>query len=82
MILQSHKIDHLTTIIVAPLRSDSADVAIPAFTPQIDIQGTKYTILVPFMAAIDKKQMLAFVYNGEPVGYEIDRAIDRLFLGV
>jgi toxin CcdB len=82
MILQSEKIDHLSTVVTAPLRPKSEDAAIPGLTPQVEIAGTRYSVLIPFMAAIEKKHLQSLVHYGQVNGYEIDRAIDRLFMGI
>jgi toxin CcdB len=82
MILQSEKIDHLATVIVAPLRSQSSDMVVPNLTPSIDIEGTAYTVLVPLMTAIDRKQLGTRVLDGGGLDYEIGRALDRVFSGV
>jgi toxin CcdB len=82
MILQSEKIDHLASIIVAPLKPKSADMVVPNLTPSIDIEGTAYTILVPLMTAIDRKQLGACASDGGGLDYEIGRALDRVFSGI
>jgi CcdB protein len=82
MVLQSEKIDHLSTIIVAPLRDAGSDMLIPGLTPRIDVNGTFLTVLVPLMMSIDRKLLDACVYNGDAHAYEISRAIDRVFMGI
>jgi toxin CcdB len=82
MILQSEKIDHLASIIVAPLKPESADMVVPNLTPNIDIEGKAYTILVPLMTAIDRKQIGTWVLDAGGLDYEIGRALDRVFSGI
>ena len=82
MILQSEKVNHLTTIIVAPLKLSSLDMIIPDLTPKIEINGNSFAILVPLMMSIDRKLLDICVHNGEAHNYEISKAIDRVFIGV
>lgn len=82
MILQSEKVYHLTTIIVAPLKLSSLDMVIPDLTPKIEINGEMLTILVPLMMSIDRKLLDICVHNGESHDYEISKAIDRVFIGI
>jgi toxin CcdB len=82
MILQSEKIDHLASIIVAPLKPHSADMVVPNLTPNIDMDGIAYTILVPLLTAIDRKQLSTRVLDAGGLDYEIGRALDRVFSGV
>lgn len=82
MILQSEKIDHLASVVVVPLKPDSADAVIPNLTPMIRILNTSYTVLIPFLSSIERRSLHSFVFDGTGYGYEIDRAMDRLFLGI
>jgi hypothetical protein len=82
MILQSEKLDHLASIIVAPLEQNRMDIVVPNLTPSIDINDTSYTILIPLMTAIDKRDFDFRLTESSTDGYEIDRAIDRLFFGI
>jgi hypothetical protein len=82
LILQSEKIDHLSTIVVAPLQALRPDMVVPNLTPSLDIAGTAYTILVPLLSAIERKQLTARVADGRIIEYEITRAFDRVFSGI
>jgi hypothetical protein len=82
MILQSEKLDHLTSIIVAPLESTRDDLVVPSLTPSLELSGTRYTVLVPLMSAIDKRDFDFRLGDGEMLSYEITKAIDRLFMGI
>jgi toxin CcdB len=82
MILQSEKLDRLNSIIVAPLKPKRSDLSVPSLTPTIDIDSTQFTILVPLMSAIDKRDLELCVGSGEALGYEVTKALDRLFTGV
>lgn len=82
MILQSEKVDHLSTIIVAPMKLSSLDMVIPDLTPNIEINGNMLTILVPLMMSIDRKLLDICVHNGTALDYKIAKAIDRIFIGI
>jgi CcdB protein len=82
MILQSEKLDHLYSIIVAPLKPQRGDLMVPSLTPTLDINSTPFTILVPLMSAIDKRDLGTLVASGDTVSYEVTKALDRLFTGI
>jgi hypothetical protein len=82
LILQSEKIDHLTTIIVAPLRAKATDMFIPSLTPEINVNAMSYTALIPLMISIDRKLLDVLVCSVEERAYEITKAIDRVFSGI
>jgi hypothetical protein len=82
MILQSEKIHHLNSIIVAPLKAASSDMVEPDLTLNIDVKGLAFTVLVPLMTAIDRRQLSAFVCDGSVIDDEIAKAMDRVFSGI
>jgi hypothetical protein len=82
MVLQSERLDHLASVIVAPLQPSRDDLIVPSLTPSLEVEGERYTILIPLMAAIDKRDFDIRLAEGSLLSYEIDRAIDRLFMGI
>jgi hypothetical protein len=82
LILQSERIDHLSTMVVAPLQPQRPDMVVPNLTPSLNIAGTTYVVLVPLMSAIERKQLTACVADGRVIEYEIIRALDRVFSGI
>jgi hypothetical protein len=81
IILQSEKIDHLPTIVVAPLVAQRPDMVVPKLTPSLMIDGVDHTIMMPLMAAIERKQLTTYVADAREIEYEITCAFDRVFSG-
>ncbi|MEN9856549.1 MAG: hypothetical protein RLZZ157_1675 [Pseudomonadota bacterium] len=82
IVLQSEKIDHLQSIIVAPVKRERPDLAIPSLTPLLVLDGVSYAILVPFMSAIDRRELDVCVGHNPSIDFEVTKALDRLFLGI
>jgi hypothetical protein len=82
IILQSEKINHLSTIVVAPLVAHRPDMVVPKLTPRFMVDGTDYTILMPLLTAIERKQLTAYVADAREIEYEITCAFDRVFSGI
>ena len=80
IVLQSHYLDPLDTVVVAPLVRD----AIPILSPldiQLEFDGEVLAIAIAELSHIDRKQLSRSL--GSLAGYrdEISRALDRLFTG-
>lgn len=81
LVLQSERVGHLKSIIVAPMNDTDLDAAVPQLTPLIDVDGKRFVLLTPFLSAIDRSDLAERIGDAGPYDYEITRALDRLFHG-
>lgn len=80
VVLQSHYLDLLQTIIVAPVIRD-AEQQLGELDLPIEISGEALTIAMTEMASIDRQQPRQLVLNASDHEDLIRRAIDRIFTG-
>lgn len=80
VVLQSHYLDLLQTIIVAPVIRD-AEQQLGELDLPIEISGEALTIAMTEMASIDRQQLRQLVLNASDHEDLIRRAIDRIFTG-
>ena len=81
VVVQSHLIDDLPTVVVVPLLRP---VERPAFTEvgmPVVLEGEDYTLSVAELSAIDVHRLTRPVGSLREFDYEIRRALDRLFTG-
>lgn len=80
-ILQSHFLDAMDTVMVAPLLRATAQPTATQVTVPVKIDGDRHLLDVSLMANIERRSL------GRPRGsllefeYDIRRALDRLFTG-
>ncbi len=79
--LQSDLIGLDRSRVVAPMRSDRADIALPRLTPRIEIDGRSYSIWMQEMAMVPASALGPVVGTALPWQDEIKEAIDVLFRG-
>ena len=81
VVLQSHLLDDLPTVIVAPLLRPAER---PAFTDvgmHVSFSGEGYTLSVAELSATDARRLSRPVGSLRDYDYEIRRALDRVFTG-
>ena len=80
IVLQSHHLDPLLTVMVAPIIRDAerplSDLDLP-----IEIAGESLTIAITEMASIDRQVLKQFVSNVSAYEDAIRRALERIFTG-
>ena len=80
LVLQSHHLDALESVIAAPLRRDKRYLLSQIDVP-IVIRGEALVVAVAEMAAIEKSAFGPLVQDAGAHEDEIRRALDRLFTG-
>jgi len=82
IILQNVLLNHLETIVVAPIALSSIFIsALPKITITTEVLGKTAVILPHFMSTIQKNELKQFVENKEDLHYDIVSAIDVIFTG-
>ncbi|HEX5776181.1 MAG TPA: CcdB family protein [Caulobacteraceae bacterium] len=81
VVLQSHFLDALTTVIVAPLIPSHIVQTDGAISLPVAFNGQDLTLDVGLLANIDRRRLRRAVGNLSEHDYAISRAIDRLFTG-
>lgn len=81
VVLQSHFLQALTTVIVAPLIPPRIVQADGAISLSVLFEEQAFTLDVGLMANIDRRRLKRAVGNLVAHDYAISRAIDRLFTG-
>jgi len=82
IVLQSDALRDLDTCVVAPLVSPRAIKFFERLLPQVAVDGTRYVIATPDMAAMPVGEIGAPVTNLEAERYRISAAIDLVFTGI
>jgi mRNA-degrading endonuclease toxin of MazEF toxin-antitoxin module len=82
MILQSERLSHLRTVIVAPVQKTSQHAVVPKLTPRILLSGEPYTVLVPFLATVFKADLVERVGECPTSEWDIMAALDRVLTGI
>lgn len=80
VVLQSHYLDPLDTVVVAPLVRDANPVLSPLDIP-LKFQGEALAIAIAELSHIDRKRMTRSLGNLAEYRDEISRALDRLLTG-
>jgi hypothetical protein len=81
VVLQSHFLQALTTVIVAPLIPIQIVQPDGAISLPISFQEQDFTLDIGLMANIDRRRLKRAVGHLGQHDYAISRAIDRLFTG-
>ena len=80
IILQSHHLDPLQTVMVAPVVRD-ADRPLMDLDVPIEVAGESLMIAMTEMASLDRQQLRQLVSNADILEDSIRRAIERIFTG-
>jgi len=80
IVLQSHHLDPLQTVVVAPIIRD-ADRALSELDLPIEVAGEPLTIAVTEMASLDRQILKQSVMNAATHEDAIRRALERIFTG-
>lgn len=80
VILQSHHLDGLDSVVVAPAVRD-AKRALTIFEIALDIGGEPFTLVIPEMFSIERARLPRAQASVAAHEDEIRRALDRLFTG-
>jgi toxin CcdB len=79
-ILQSHYLDVIDTVVVAPLIRD-AELALSPFDVAVDVLGETLILAIAELGSIEKRRLAKSKANVALREPEIRRALDRLFTG-
>jgi toxin CcdB len=82
VVLQSDMVSAIETRVVAPLVSPRQVRFLERLLPEVTVQGHKYVIAVPDLAAVPAQALGETVANLEDYRYQIVGAIDLLFTGI
>lgn len=80
IVLQSHHLDLLQTVMVAPIVRD-VEGPLPELDLFIEIKGEALMIAMTEMASIERRQLKQVVSNVAGLEDIIRRAIERIFTG-
>lgn len=81
VVLQSHYLYDLETMIVAPLVRQELIKPDNATSIAVEVGGETYTLDAGLMANIDLRKLGRAVANLAPLEYEIQRLLQRIFTG-
>ena len=80
VILQSHYLDPLQTVVVAPIVRD-ADQRLAELDLPIEISGEALTVAMTELASIERQQLKQLISNASDQEDSIRRALERIFTG-
>lgn len=81
VILQSHHLHSLATVIVAPLIRDDLILPDGATSIAVEFGDEGFTVAIGLMANIESRALGRPLGDLKAMDYEIQRAIDRIFTG-
>jgi toxin CcdB len=81
IVLQSHLLDAMPTVVVAPVIPDDGRSAYAEASVRFDLDAQAYVISVPELVAIDAHALQRSVANLAEHEDAIRRAIERVFTG-
>ena len=80
--VQADLLSHLNTRVVVPLLPlDSAPIPAKTLNPVFDIEGTQYSMVTQFMAAVPVRILKTAVLSLESRRDDVTAALDLLFQG-
>lgn len=81
VILQSHPLPDVPTVVVAPMLLDDGRSAYSGASVRVLYSGSRYVLSIPELAGIDTTALRGAVGSVAEQEDEIRRALDRLFTG-
>ena len=82
VILQSNAINHLATVVVAPLVAPTRIKFFERLLPEVIVNGSRFVVATPDLGAFATTLVSSPVANLEIYRDRIVAAIDMLFLGI
>ena len=82
LVVQADLLTSLATVMVAPVIALAPAETIRRLSPEIEIDGTRFTVSMPEMAAIPRKRLGPVKMNVAGRHLEFVAAIDLLFTGI
>ena len=81
VVLQSHLLPALDTLLVAPLVARNERPSEPMVLLPISFQGAEYTLYLTQLASIEAKRLDPALGSPGDCEFDIRRGLDRLFTG-
>ena len=82
VVLQSDALKYIDTRVVAPLVGPKKIQFFERLLPEVTMNGSRYVVAVPDLAAIATAQLTLPVANLEQYRYQLIAAIDLVFTGI
>jgi hypothetical protein len=82
VVLQANALDHLNTIIVAPLVAPKSIPCLEPVMPEVIVNDARFVIAMPDLSAISARLVGRAVANLETSKDRIIAAIELVFLGI
>ena len=81
VVLQSHLLDDIATVVVAPLLRAAERPAFTQVGMAVAFNGEDYTLSLAELSAVDARRLSRSLGSLQEIEYDIRRALDRLFTG-